>query len=160
LVESTITNTIIALYDIINDDNLNFCQLSENVQMYWAKFQIKSILGGKSLEKFFRSAQSLAENMDIIFKQDWLNFSGNLDAKKIRKIANELGFEEPVNGRELLDIKNKRNRLAHGERTFYDIGKDYTVNDIKILSDSVQNFLEDFINKAEIFISQQQYKKI
>ncbi|RKZ54051.1 MAG: hypothetical protein DRR16_06190 [Candidatus Parabeggiatoa sp. nov. 3] len=63
----------------------------------------------------------------------------------------------PSNGRNLVTIKNKRNHLAHGEFTFSDIGKDFTVGELDHFKDETLVFLSDVINKIEKFIIDKQY---
>jgi hypothetical protein len=64
----------------------------------------------------------------------------------------------PSDGRNLVTIKNKRNDLSHGEYTFSDIGKDFTVNDLKNFKNETLAYLSDVINNIEQFINEQQYK--
>ncbi len=42
------------------------------------------------------------------------NFAGNLDSKEIRKIAKKYGIEFSEQCSEILTIRDKRNKLAHG----------------------------------------------
>jgi hypothetical protein len=61
------------------------------------------------------------------------------------------------NGRNLVTIKNKRNHLAHGNFTFSEIGKDFTVGELESFKDETLAFLSDIINNIEKFIIQKQY---
>jgi len=56
------------------------------------------------------------------------------------------------------NTKNKRNRLAHGEQTFYDVGKNFTVTDLVNFKIETFNFLSDTILKIENFIKNNKYK--
>ena len=43
-------------------------------------------------------------------------FSGNVDAKRIREVALQYGFQNPKKkAKELLTVKANRNDLAHGD---------------------------------------------
>ncbi len=53
--------------------------------------------------------------------------------------------------------KNKRNRLAHGEQTFYEVGKDFSVNDLFAFKDETFKYLSDVIEKIEMFILDKKY---
>jgi len=82
-------------------------------------------------------------------------FSGNLDAREIRNISRKIGFSEVSNGRNLNEIKNKRNRLAHGEQTFYGVGKDYSLQDLTEFKDETFTFLQEFIDNVKQFMNEQ-----
>jgi hypothetical protein len=43
--------------------------------------------------------------------------------KKIRILSRKIGFTSPPNGSILEGVKHKRNHLAHGDQTFYHIGR-------------------------------------
>ena len=87
-----------------------------------------------------------------------IHISGNIDAQEIRKLANKIGFETSNDGRHLEDIKIKRNRLAHGEQTFYDIGKDFTYNELNNYKQNTFEHLEDVIEKIKQFIDEKKYQ--
>ena len=88
-----------------------------------------------------------------------MDFSGNLDADEIRKLADKIGFEKAVNGRNLVKIKDKRNRLAHGEQTFYDVGKDFSVGDLNDFKNETFAYLSSIMNNIEKFIIDKNYTK-
>jgi hypothetical protein len=66
------------------------------------------------------------------------HFSGNVDARRFRDIAKVYGFSDSTDkkrthdGAPLLTIKNIRNDLAHGLKTFEEVGRNYP---IKLLLD-------------------------
>lgn len=111
-------------------------------------------------EYVFNLTRDILNKETIIFSKDNMDFSGNLDAKKIRNLATKFGFESSPNGRNLVEITRKRNRLAHGEQTFYEVGKDFTVNEIELFKNETFNYLEDVISKIERFISEKEYTSI
>lgn len=64
------------------------------------------------------------------------HFSGNVDAERLRDIAAVYGFSPETNatrthgGADLLTIKNIRNDLAHGHKTYDEVGRLYTFREI------------------------------
>ncbi|MCI5129736.1 MAG: hypothetical protein D3907_14910, partial [Candidatus Electrothrix sp. AUS3] len=100
---------------------------------------------------------SVLKKESIALYRENLDFSGNLDAQKIRELSEKIGFGKPKNGRNLVTIKNKRNRLAHGEATFSEIGRDYTVGDLSDFKKETIEFLDEVILKIEHFISHKKY---
>ncbi len=163
LIEATVRNSIIEIYDKVEEDEITYETLSENLKKIWVKQKASKLRENNYRQDTLRESISEIAN-DIlneeIIKLDKNNIdiSGNLDAKKIRELAASIGFQEPTNGRNLLDIKNKRNRLAHGEHTFYDVGRNYTVNEIDTLKKETFDYLEDVIQKIENYISSSNYK--
>jgi HEPN superfamily protein len=54
--------------------------------------------------------------------------SGNVDARLIREIAKLYGFSVPsMKSDELLTVKTNRNDLAHGQKSFAEVGRDFDV---------------------------------
>lgn len=68
------------------------------------------------------------------------HFSGNVDARRFREIATIYGFSTASNtatthdGAELLTIKNIRNDLAHGLKTYEEVGRDYPIKQLLDIS--------------------------
>jgi len=162
LVESTIRNSIVAIYNKIQDDEIIYNDLSEKIKQIWLhkngkKFSIYS--SDNTIEVNLQNIiNDIINNKIIMLTKDDIHISGNIDAQKIRKLADKIGFEESDNGRHLEDIKKKRNRLAHGEYTFHDIGKDFTYNDLNTYKETTFIHLEDVINKIKNFIDDEKYK--
>jgi len=162
LVESTIRNSIVAIYNKIKDDEIIYNDLSEKIKQIWLhknskKFSIYS--NDNTIEvNLHNIINDIINNEIIILTKDDIHISGNIDAQEIRKLARKIGFEESSNGRHLVDIKEKRNRLAHGEHTFHDVGKDFTYNDLNIYKENTFTHLEDVIHKIKNFIDDERYK--
>jgi ABC-type microcin C transport system permease subunit YejB len=107
-------------------------------------------------DSLLKITESILIKETISLSKDKLDFSGNIDAQKIREIATKYGFDTPSNGRNLVTIKNKRNHLSHGEFTFSEIGRDFTVGELENFKNETLVFLSDVINKIEKFIVQKQ----
>jgi hypothetical protein len=164
LIESTIRNSIIEIYSKIEEEEVTYELLSDNLKKIWIK-QTSVILKEQNFKSdtlrnyIFSTVNDILNRETIKLIEDKIDFSGNLDAQKIRELAENYGFKKPRNGRNLIKIKDKRNKLAHGKQTFYDVGKDFTVNDLTKLKDETFNFLADIIVKIENFINNDEYKK-
>jgi len=166
LVESTIRNSILEIYNKIEDDELTYEHLSEKIKQIWLKKQRENFAvkedGDDSLQKSIEKKleniiQDIVNNEIIILTDKDIHISGNIDAQEIRKLSKKIGFEESSNGRYLVNIKEKRNRLAHGEHTFHDVGKDFTYNDLNSYKTNTFEYLEDVIGKIETFINEKKY---
>lgn len=164
VIESTIRNSIIAIYDSVRDEALTFDELSDNLKKLWTKFETDKFKEGsfkmESIREFVLDfANKIVSNDVVIFSEDWMDFSGNLDAQKIRSLAGKIGFLTSPDGSNLVKIKEKRNRLAHGEHTFYDVGKDFSVGDIIELKNEVFDYLDDVVRNITAYINSKDYKR-
>jgi len=162
VIEATVRNSIVEIYYAIEDNGISFEQLSENLKKIWVEHSTDNLKDGNFKQDTLRDTilkitESILTKETISLSNDKLDFSGNLDAQKIRELATKYGFDMPSNGRNLVTIKNKRNHLAHGEFTFSDIGKDFTVGELEKFKDETLVFLSDVINKIEKFIIDKQY---
>lgn len=162
LVESTIRNSIVTIYTKIQDDETVYNDLSEKIKQIWLhkngkKFSIYS--NDNTIEiNLQKIINDVVNNKIIKLTKDDIHISGNIDAQEIRNLADKIGFEPSSNGRQLVDIKEKRNRLAHGEHTFHDVGKDFTYNDLSAYKETTFTHLEDVISKIKNFIDEEKYK--
>lgn len=70
-------------------------------------------------------------------------FSGNIDARKIKDTAIEYGFSystdtrKTSNGFDLLSVKANRNDLAHGFKSFTEVGRDKTADELLVIKSKV-----------------------
>lgn len=162
LIEATMRNSLSEIFDQIVNDGVYYGNLSENFKKIWLSQSTSN------LRKRFKSetltatvkeiAESVLDNDVIVLDKDKLDFSGNLDARKIRDLATKYGFNQSaMNAENLLTIKNKRNYLAHGDYSFSDIGKDFSSGDIINFKDETIAFLEDVIIQIEAFINDKKY---
>ena len=165
LVESTIRNSIVEIYNKIKDDELKYINLSEKIKQIWLYKQKKRFTENeeetdKSIQKKLEDIiQEIVNEEIIVLTKEDIHISGNIDAQEIRNLAKKIGFGKSSNGRNLLDIKEKRNRLAHGEHTFHDVGKDFTYGELNTYKENTFEHLLDVISKIETFIENKKYKK-
>ena len=108
--------------------------------------------------KIHELAKSLVEKELLTLSTECVNISGNIDAQKIRDIAKQVGWEQSRDGRELLTIKTKRNHLAHGQFTFVEVGKDYTISDLERIKEKTFEYLDDVLSKVDQYIMNKQFK--
>nr|WP_320021286.1 MAE_28990/MAE_18760 family HEPN-like nuclease [uncultured Draconibacterium sp.] len=163
VIESTIRNSIIAIYDNIKEEGVTFNELSDNLKKLWTKFETDRFKEGNFRMETIREfvldfANKIVTREVVVFSEDWMDFSGNLDAQEIRVLADKIGFPKSPNGRNLIKIKEKRNRLAHGEHTFYDVGRDFSVRDIVELKNEVFDYLDDVVRNVGLYINNKSFK--
>lgn len=163
LIEATIRNSIVEIYDKIQEDEITYNKLSQSLKKIWIKNKTKNLKEGNFNINTLQSSveniiNNVIDNEIVLLTKDDIDISGNIDADKIRTLAKEIGFDKTSNGSSLVTIKNKRNGLAHGNHTFYDVGKDYTVNEISLFKNETFLYLTDVINNIEKFINEKKYQ--
>lgn len=157
LVEATVRSSIDAVLNSMRTSSVTFRDLSDNLKKIWIKQETRSINSETNYEKILQIAKNILENEILSFEKDCINISGNIDAQKIRNILKQFGGHEISNGRDLKTIKDKRNNLAHGEFTFSEIGKDYTVQDLIDYKDETKNYLSNVLEEIQDYIDNQKY---
>jgi hypothetical protein len=156
LIEATIKNSVSAIFNSVHSKNMTFKHLTDNLRKLWIKQELKNI----GSEDIFNLSKKILENELILFKAECINISGNIDAQKIRDIAKQFGYQESKDGRDLVIIKEKRNKLAHGEYTFSEIGKDYTVRELIDYKNNTKKYLDDVLLNIENYINDEGYKSV
>lgn len=180
LVESTISNSLDAIHQAFCDENLTYFELSDEVQKIWLRYyrdlQKKD---GSFVDELKLIVETLSNNKTIQltyqeynkYKTNSSKFSGNLDAEQILDIAKRYGvfFDETIKrkfgvqinrtNKELSKIKDRRNKLAHGNISFAECCRLDDMRYIRKLKISTVVFLRYFIKSVEYFIDNKVYKR-
>lgn len=155
-IEGTMSNLLTELFDSVCEKKLPVDKLPEAFQNLIYKYHLKRI-GSKEneLKKLYESEKEKICEISYLELSRYLKlFSGNLDAREIRKISENIGIQivNKESDKFLLIVKNKRNSLAHGEKTFVNASQDITLDEIKKNINSVKNYMEYIIEEYEKFI--------
>lgn len=153
LIESTIRMSIDAVINSMHDSNVTFRSLSDKLRELWIRQEGKHA----NDDKIMLIANTVLDNHILTFKKDFINISGNIDAQEIRKILKRLGSTEISNGRCLKTIKDKRNHLAHGEFSFSEIGRDFTVNELISYKNSTKEYLVKVLDEIQSYLDNKKY---
>lgn len=92
-----------------------------------------------------------------------VELAGNVDAKAIREIAQTYGFscvtnkDYTRNGADLLTIKTNRNDLAHGNKTFEEVGRDYPAGDLTALARRSMAYIDGILGNVAAYIDAADY---
>lgn len=158
VVESCISLGIEAIYIDIITKGIDYNSISTKIQ----KEIIGNIKNNVKLDSFVEQVNDIT--IDIIGQYPKKIFSGNVDARKIKDIAEKYGFSYQTdakltkNGAKLLTVKQKRNDLAHGEISFQDCGKEYTIQQMIEIKTEVIQYLEEILNNIDLFLLQEEYR--
>jgi len=157
LVESTLRNAIEAIFDEFRNQAISFDQLKPEI-----KIIVIQNLKNRSLEEIHLINQISTDIITTTFDRKKL-FSGNLDARLIKEIAEKYGFSyqtEPTktkNGQNLVVIKRNRNDLAHGIKSFEEVGRDKTIEELLEIKDEVIEYLRQILENIKTYLDNQEY---
>jgi hypothetical protein len=167
LVESSIRNSILTVYDCVHDESLKFDELSNKLQEIWLSHQSKKVpVTEKSIKKWLKELMNdVSIGYEIKLEKDTINISGNLDYENIQKIIDTYGFfgritiDKNIIGNNLGKVKIERNSLAHGNKTFCQSGEIITFPELVIIKDNIILFLTELLLNIETYIDDKKYKK-
>ncbi len=163
LIESTMRNAIQTIIDTITSRNLSFDELSDKIKKI-----ILDNFKGKNLSNELSSVNSIAFDLVSTSLQIFnikRSFSGNIDSDSIKKIADRYGFSSVTNnkktrgGADLATVKEHRNDLAHGDKSFNEVGRDISADKLVRVKDRVVIYLEQILQNVEKYLDNQEYLK-
>lgn len=164
LIESTVYNSIVTIFDEIKDNNLKYFDIIEDVQKYWLNNIYKHDDKKKKetvIETIMKIANQIFTNT-IELASNEINYGGSLDAQTIFATANSMKigignihkiYDKATHGQELIDVKKKRNWLAHGEKSFIEVGSSTTFSQLNDAKKYICEFLNEFITSIEVYLS-------
>lgn len=137
-IEGTFSILLQTLFDCVDDGKL-------------------SLEGNSLLEKEYNKYREKVDKEKKIAFSIW--FSGNLDRRKIEEVCRKMGIlliKDGVDGRilgeKLFIVKESRNDLAHGNKSFSECSRDYTIQEIDYICEDVMAFMQSVIIQCEKFI--------
>jgi len=170
LIESTLSNGIIEIYDNIHDEKLNFDSISEEFKKLWIGNKSKRLNDSSNESHIQKIIKEIIEETndlnEISFEKSRLSISGNLDFKTIEKIRIKYGFKSQVPNlnRKLLIttlnyIKSKRNYLGHGNESFSKASELKTFKELSIMKDEVIIYLDSIVFSIDDLLKNKRFKK-
>lgn len=179
LMESTLFNSIVEIFDELKRKGVDYKSISSELKKFWLKTKYKNQEEThlNTSQKFYKYIEDIINNLPVEVLINRIDYGGSLNAKKIRDFSVEIGlnFSDPhykdyPTGRALELIKDYRNRLAHGSKTFTSIGRDHTFSgivksDTTIAQLGLEHFKEltiehltAFVNSVENYIQCESYR--
>lgn len=160
-VEAVVSNSVDSIRTTIHrDTSANFDCLKGEIK----KQIIKDIKQNISPDNFVQLCTEISKDIiKLSFKKDTIS-KGNIDREIITSLATIYGFnvrnsnyQETGHGETLTTIKEKRNDLAHGTFSFADIGKEYSILDLRILKDQTIQYLSFVVTEIETYLTDKMY---
>ncbi|WFL68035.1 MAE_28990/MAE_18760 family HEPN-like nuclease [Pantoea sp. X85] len=171
VVESTVTNTLVRLHNIIIQQNVKYDDVRRELKdiclIYYQYHNNKKNNPHEALD-VLHSTLNLIRGISCFalpykeMAKEYQLYSGNLDAKEIRRIFGKYGIviPEEETGKNLQKIKNARNKLAHGEQSFEEYGRTLVISTIEVYKKQTSLYLQLIINIVKEYITDKSYLAI
>lgn len=161
LIESTMRDSIVAIHDKISENETPFEQLREKLQR---KILFRAKNDNINIDNLFTKIKN---NISLEIHAATLNkkqlFSGNINRDEIQKIADVYGFDYATNyentghGKHLDKVKTNRNNLAHGNKTFSQVGENNSIEELKQLSKEIISYIYEIHDNIVDYVDNKNY---
>ncbi len=158
LIESTMRGAIEAIFDEISSKKVSF----DSVRIEIKKIVIHNFKN-RSPDNIHSKIKDIS--LDIItagFNSREL-FSGNVDREEITNTARKYGFSfhtdysKTKHGENLYIVMKNRNDLAHGNKSFPEVGGETSINDILKIKEEVIEYLQQILQNIQDYLDKQEY---
>jgi len=161
LIEATMREAVLAIHEKISVKGVSFDNLRVELQKkILLRARKDKIDLGKMLDRMngnisleFHSAALIAKDL----------FSGNIDRDEIQNVAKVYGFshqtdyQKTKHGSHLKSVMTNRNDLAHGNKTFSNVGASSSYEEIKQLSNEVVSYIYEISDNIWDSVEQEKY---
>ena len=154
LVESTMRNAIEAIFDELRTKKVGFDACREEI-----KQEVLSNFKKRNVDKLLPRLLDLARDVVVETFERSETFGGNLDAQTIRKTATRYGFPAPDGTKSwmLRTVKDNRNDLAHGVKSFADVGRNALPSELEEARKQTVAILSETLDNISDYLAQQHY---
>lgn len=158
MIEATTRGAVDAIHDKIVTSAVPFSQLTLSLR----KEVIRLFKKGADPEADHSMDDSPSALVTVALDQG-IKLSGTVDARLIRELGTCYGFSYRTDraitrdGIDLVTIKKNRNDLAHGIRTFEEVGRDYTLGDLLLLSRRSMRYMDSILGNIVMYLDQENY---
>ncbi len=159
MIESTTRSTLERVHEKIS--RYDYSQQSIKIKKLSIDFYFRNGNGNKhkeSLDKVVTNTLFFPSLSD--FEKRIRLFSGNLDVQEINNIINRYGIGKIKceNSIKILLVKNKRNKIAHGEDMFKEACRNLTISELNEIKDVTIGVLNQLIELTDRYLSQERYR--
>jgi MAE_28990/MAE_18760-like HEPN len=157
-VEATVTLVLTRLHDAIRPHK--YVDLSPALRRLWVEY---AFTNGAQKDQVLHADEIVAGSLTFptfqMFTRKVNLYSGNLDARKIDSLLEKYGAKKITarNRSCLLLIKNKRNKLAHGEQMFKESCRDLVPRELQQMKDGTFAVLTNLVDIVDGYISSQSH---
>ena len=161
LVESTMRNAIEAIFENLKNQRVSFDHLKPEIKLI-----VLQNLKNRSPDQIYLTINELSKDIITATFDPKKLFSGNVDAKNIKEIADKYGFscqtnaQNTKNGENLLVVKSNRNDLAHGIKSFEEVGRDKTIEELLKIKEEVVEYLRQILENIRDYLDNEEYLEL
>ena len=170
-VESTVVNCLNTIIREINTNQCKYSDLTEAVQLASLAAYDYNVQQAENKKKH---SECLKKQIDFstglsVFNVDIKaltgsssqgTFSGSLDPREIRKLFDRFGLDlTSLTCDEMVKVRDCRNKLAHGEQSFQECCRDFSIQYIEVSKNNALAYLEQLIDKVDNYIQTKSYKR-
>jgi hypothetical protein len=162
LIESTMREAVSAIHDSISSSNHGYDDIRTELQKeLWRRARNNNIHLDDIVSK---TSGGVSLNFHTATFNEKDLFSGNITRAEIKKIAKIYGFTERTDARKtakgerLTEVKNNRNDLAHGNKTFSDVGSVNTISELEDLYSTIINYIYEIVDNIMECVDNKQYQ--
>lgn len=168
VVESCVRASLAHTYGEMHAANTDFASATDSIQKLWLRQELAVPTDSANHQTYVdatvRIAGMVSTSTLIELDARRLPISGNLNAESIRQLCRKHGIQLSVSkwakgGVELETVKQQRNALAHGDKSFSECGRDYGVDDLGRIFRQTSHFLNGFQKSVARFNSKGGYKR-
>lgn len=158
LVESSMTNAIEAIFDELRSQHISF----NSIRLELKKIVIQNFKNRSSGDVHRRVRDISVDIISAGFKSREL-FSGNIDCKEITNTARKYGFSYDTDyaktrhGKSLSNIMRNRNDLAHGNKSFADVGREVSIDELIQVKSEVIEYIGQILRNIKAYLDGQHY---
>lgn len=162
LIESTMRNAVEAIFDEFQSKGISFDKIKPEIKVTILQ-NLQTCFKSLSAKNIHSKISQIS--IDIItatFERERI-FSGNVDAKVIRETAEKYGFShltdcsKTKDGQNLLVVKDNRNDLAHGIKSFEEVGRNKTIEELLEIKEEVVEYLRQILKNIEGYLDKKEY---
>lgn len=165
LVESSVRNGIIAIYDAIHDERLDYTEVDNRIREIWLTQRCQGLTDPAISEKnIVRTVTEIlvevTQKSPLSLEKGQLPISGNLDLDTIEKLVKKYGFYGKITQKDLHlefvlgKIKKMRNDIAHGNISFSEAAQNTTMQELVDYKGRTVDYLREILNNIDNYISQ------
>ncbi|MDQ3489387.1 MAG: MAE_28990/MAE_18760 family HEPN-like nuclease [Acidobacteriota bacterium] len=168
LVEASVRESFRTLYASVEADGSTVRSLRQNLRGMWVDAAVDRLRNQEGGHTSYRDvARRLVEqavnNGSATLRVEELRAGGNLDADNIRRACQDHGVQTTTHprargGQQLRLVRQRRNDLAHGNLSFSECGRDYTLGQLLEVRHESVLFVRGILRNIERYIARREFR--
>ena len=166
LVESSFKKSLESICIQITNDEITYIKVIPEIRKIWINKQYKNFESTCVIPREMKKSEFIMDKIDNI-AQDIIDIkfdnelSGNVTTKQIKDLITQYGLqsneilEKAANS--LFIIKTKRNNLAHGNESFSECGRDYTLEKLEEIKNESVEYMRFILSHIKEFLENKKY---